>query len=185
MNSRSKTDPELLLYHGSAYHAEHLLRPGIHYTKSSVMWDETESNEYLYFSPDVRDALLNAIAGWITKNGYLLDRFQYSVEKKTLRIECTDRLPTQRELNSGRIYCHTFRARDIPGLQPVHNAHNGMEREFKTNKPVPLPNVAESFAVERVLLGYSVTIVRSVPSHESLESIMLRLQVINCPIETR
>lgn len=134
---------ELLLYHGSAYRETKELKPGFMHTGVLQQWDQTETNEWLYFTSDAREAKLQALAGAIAKK-YLLDQFQYDMGKKSLTVRLTKRPEdpdihkVSRDIFTARMYMYVLRAKNIPGLVANNNPHNGMKTEYKTRQVVDL-----------------------------------------------
>jgi len=82
------------LYHGSGYQQDEL-KPGIHYTGKKVEWDKTESNEWLYATTSMEEAIAQGFASSVEKH-YNLVRFMSQGRDLTLVFDGA--VPTQAQL---------------------------------------------------------------------------------------
>jgi len=116
------------LYHGSGYrHTE--LKPGIHYTGKKVTWDTTESNEWLYATTCMEEAIAQGFASVVEKH-YTLNRFQSHGRNLTLVVDGPP--PKLEDLQHLAVYLYTLDWLDADNWIKVNNLHNGMQTEYKT-----------------------------------------------------
>lgn len=120
------------LYHGSGYrHTE--LKPGIHYTGVKVEWDKSESNEWLYATSVMEEAISQGLASVVEKH-FAMSRFKSS--GRTLEFIFEDVPPTLREIEALTVYLYKLDwHKDI--WVAVNNLHNGMKHEYKTKEVIP------------------------------------------------
>ncbi|MNO12938.1 hypothetical protein D3C76_25570 [compost metagenome] len=135
------------LYHGSGYkHTE--LKPGIHYTGKKVEWDQTESNEWLYATCLLEEAIAQGFASVIEKH-YKLDHY-HSVGNEVV-MTFTDTVPKQEDLEKLQVFLYKIDW-DTSVWIKVNNLHNGMSNEYKTKACIPA-NMIDS-CVEVDLKGW-------------------------------
>jgi len=115
------------LYHGSGYQ-QNELKPGIHYTGEKVEWDKTESNEWLYATTSMEEAIAQGFASTVEKH-YALARFMSHGRDLTLVFD--KQVPTLQQLTDLKVYLYKIDW-DIAQWVKVNNLHNGMETEYKT-----------------------------------------------------
>jgi hypothetical protein len=126
------------LYHGSGYkHPE--LKPGIMHSGELQQWDKTESNEYLYATTLMEEAIAQGLASVIEKH-WNLARYQSAGDSITVIVDGP--LPTLRELQALTVYLYRIHW-DKATWVLVDNLHNGMSNEYKT-KQVIGPKMIES-----------------------------------------
>lgn len=119
------------LYHGSGFKHDEL-KPGIMHSGELVKWDKTESNEWLYATTLMEEAIAQGFASAIEKH-WQLARFQSSEDKITIIVD--GRLPSMRELEGLVLYL--YKIDWITELWvKVDNLHNGMTNEYKTKSVV-------------------------------------------------
>lgn len=120
------------LYHGSKFKQDSL-KPGIHYTGNITRWDETESNEYLYATPDREEAIRQGIASTIEKM-FDIDRFELNKKHMLLKYSPdAKKLPSLDAIMGLTIYLYTIHYRKEDGWMVVNNKVNGLgDREYKT-----------------------------------------------------
>lgn len=146
-----------ILYHGSAYRTP-TLKPGIAYGGEKVEWDQGESNEYLYATSDKDAAVELGFASAIEKK-FKLDRFHS--DEHELTITASEHI-TMRDLEALEVYLYAISFTGADGWMLNHNAHNGMNTEFKTRKVVSYISV-EKVEMKSFLTGKKINIQK--PSH--------------------
>lgn len=122
------------LYHGSSYKTD-ILKPGIIYTGEKVMWDGTESNEWLYATVNEQDAVILGFFSYIEKNH---DGISFQMNNKELVIT-SDLF----DISGINIYLYSINKNDDWVL--VDNKNNGYGKEYKTQshiKPVSVTKVS-------------------------------------------
>lgn len=120
------------LYHGSGYkHPE--LKPGIMHSGELQKWDQTESNEYLYATTLMEEAIAQGFASCIEKD-YKLSRYQSAGDTITIYIDGP--VPSLRELSGLTMYLYKIDW-DKSIWVKVDNLHNGMNNEYKTKSVIP------------------------------------------------
>lgn len=117
------------LYHGSGYQQDEL-KPGIHYTGKKVEWDKTESNEWLYATTSMEEAIAQGFASSVEKH-YNLVRFMSQGRDLTLVFDGA--VPTQAQLAALPLFLYKIDWVQADWIK-VNNLHNGMESEYKTQK---------------------------------------------------
>lgn len=117
------------LYHGSGYQQDEL-KPGIHYTGTKVEWDKTESNEWLYATTSMEEAIAQGFASSVEKH-YNLVRFMSHGRDLTLVFDGA--VPTQAQLAALPLFLYKIDWVAADWIK-VNNLHNGMESEYKTQK---------------------------------------------------
>lgn len=126
------------LYHGSGYkHPE--LKPGIMHSGELQQWDKTESNEWLYATTLMEEAIAQGFASVIEKHWELA---RYQSFKDTITIIIDGPLPSMRELQALQVYMYKIDW-DTTLWVRVDNLHNGMSNEYKT-KSVIGPKMIDS-----------------------------------------
>lgn len=126
------------LYHGSGYkHPE--LKPGIMHSGELQKWDKTESNEWLYATTLMEEAIAQGFASVIEKH-WQLSRFQSSEDLITIIVDGP--LPSLKELQGLMVYLYKIDW-DTSVWVKVDNMHNGMTNEYKT-KSVIGPKMIDS-----------------------------------------
>lgn len=128
------------LYHGSHYWTT-LLRPGIHYTEKEVFWDETESNRFLYASPDKDECIVLGWASAIEKH-YEMDEFHH--ENKSIRILLKEETPPLKKLLDLAVFLYEITVKPEDKWINVNNKVNSIDNEYKT------PNEIEYDKVEKI-----------------------------------
>lgn len=126
------------LYHGSGYKQTEL-KPGIHHTGEVQRWDKTESNEWLYATSLMEEAIAQGLASVIEKC-WKLSRFQSSDRLITIYVDGP--APTREDIIKLSVYLYVIQW-DETVWSKVDNVHNGMESEYKTKKMVG-PNSIQS-----------------------------------------
>ncbi len=120
------------LYHGSGYqHTE--LKPGIHYTGKKVEWDKTESNEWLYATTLMEEAISQGLASVVEKH-FAMKSFKAS--GSTLEFVFDGVAPKHEELLELTVYLYKLDWHKDIWVQ-VNNLHNGMTNEYKTKEIIP------------------------------------------------
>lgn len=119
------------LYHGSGYkHPE--LKPGIMHSGELQKWDKTESNEWLYATTLMEEAVAQGFASVIEKH-WNLSRYQSHGDTVVVIIDGP--LPSQRELEALQVYLYKIDW-DTNLWAKVDNMHNGMTNEYKTKSVI-------------------------------------------------
>lgn len=116
------------LYHGSGF-CQTELKPGIHHTGELVQWDKTESNEWLYATTLMEEAIAQGFASVVEKH-YMLARFRS--EGKHLTLVFDRQVPSQKDLEALQVFLYTLDWRVGDKWVKVDNLHNGMTNEYKT-----------------------------------------------------
>lgn len=120
-----------VLYHGSGYSVDKLM-PGILYGENLVVWDETESNEWLYASSNKEEAILQGLASVLEKTHGLM---QLSYEGNSIRLFFENTISTSDVIDSLTVYLYTVSSL---GWSKVNNIVNGSSTEYKTNQSVDI-----------------------------------------------
>ena len=119
------------LYHGSGYKQTEL-KPDIMHSGVLQEWDKTESNEWLYATELMEEAIAQGLASVLEKN-YKLCRYQSASNEITMTFD--GKQPSRKDLDSMEVYLYKIDwIKDI--WQSVDNLHNGMTNEYKTKKVV-------------------------------------------------
>lgn len=127
------------LYHGSAFKSTNgLLIPGFEHTGELVEWDLTESNKFLYFTTSERSAIELGLMSALEK-AYLLDRVQIG-DDKTFTIVSPTKI-NRKKVMEVNVYLYVLDMSSVQGVVKVHNEHNQMKDEYKTDKSVPFVSV--------------------------------------------
>lgn len=121
-----------VLWHGSAFSATRVLKPGFLWTKKLVEWDRGESNHYLYASADRETAISLGFASAVEKL-YYLDR--YHTEGECIEI-CSPHDLTLRDLEQLHVWLYELHPQNSEQWVFNHNSHNGLDTEFKTHRIV-------------------------------------------------
>lgn len=120
------------LYHGSGYDQDELM-PGFKRSGKIVRWDKTESNEWLYVSSTMEEAIAMGLASVIEKT-YNIARYNTSGNEITIEIE-HGRIPTPQEIERTAVYLYTIAYQPEVWVK-VGNAHNGSTTEYKTKETI-------------------------------------------------
>lgn len=120
------------LYHGSAY-LHHELMPGYARSGKLVKWDETESNEWLYATTNMRSAQLLGLASAVEKH-YLLNHFKIHDEGITFVVE--GNALTYANLKGLGVFLYTLVPRQQDGWVKNNNEHNNLDTEWKTKATI-------------------------------------------------
>lgn len=119
------------LYHGSGYKQPEL-KPGIMHSGELQQWDKTESNEYLYATTLMEEAIAQGLASVIEKY-WKLARYQSSGDSITIIVDGP--LPSLKEIQALTVYLYTIDW-DTSVWVRVDNLHNGMTNEYKTKQVI-------------------------------------------------
>lgn len=131
------------LYHGSGYkHPE--LKPGIMHSGELQQWDKIESNEWLYATTLMEEAIAQGFASVIEKH-WNLARFQSAGDGITIIIDGP--LPSLRELQALTVYLYKIDW-DPSIWTLVDNMHNGMTNEYKTKQVIGPKSIDSCEAVD-------------------------------------
>jgi len=115
------------LYHGSGYKQDEL-KPGFMHSGELVEWDKTESNEWLYATELMEEAIAQGLASTIEKS-FKLCRYQSSGNEVTMIFE--GKAPTRQEIDLLEV--HLYKIDWVKNMWvSVDNLHNGMVNEYKT-----------------------------------------------------
>lgn len=131
------------LYHGSGYKQPEL-KPGIMHTGKLQKWDKTESNEWLYATPMMEEAIAQGFASVIEKT-WKLCRF-FSVGN-TVSLMVDGALPTMEQLQGLTVYLYKIDWDESVWVK-VDNIHNGMESEYKTKSVIPATMIDNCVSVD-------------------------------------
>lgn len=115
------------LYHGSGYKQTEL-KPGFHHTGTITKWDKTESNEWLYATTLMEEAIAQGLAS-VAEKHWKLARFQSSNNDLVLIFDGA--CPTRKHLEELTVYLYKIDW-DKDAWIRVDNLHNGMTNEYKT-----------------------------------------------------
>lgn len=119
------------LYHGSGFDQEELM-PGIKHTGKLVKWDNTESNEWLYATSSMEEAIAQGVASTLEKH-YNVGRYQSDGDKLLIQID-SGRVPTSAEMKALDIWLYTLEHTNAWRL--VGNLTNGLVDEYKTQETI-------------------------------------------------
>lgn len=119
------------LYHGSGYRQPEL-KPGIAYTGIKVEWDTTESNEWLYATTLLEEAIAQGFASVVEKH-YKLNRFKSAGNDIMLCFE--GKVPSKQELEKLQVYLYKIDW-DRALWVKVDNLYNGILNEYKTKETI-------------------------------------------------
>lgn len=120
------------LYHGSGYNQPEL-KPGFLHSGEVVKWDHTESNEWLYATTMMEEAIAQGFASVVEKH-YRLAR--YKSHGSEIVIVCDGPLPRKEDLMKLDVFLYKIDWA-VEMWQRVDNLHNGMNNEFKTKHIIP------------------------------------------------
>jgi hypothetical protein len=115
------------LYHGSGYRQTEL-KPGVHYTGEVVRWDKTESNEWLYATTSMEEAIAQGFASTVEKHFKLA---RYKTHGKHLELVFDGPVPSIEQLHALSVYLYKIDWIKDQWVK-VDNLHNGMTNEYKT-----------------------------------------------------
>lgn len=131
------------LYHGSGYrHSE--LKPGIHYTGEKVQWDKTESNEWLYATTVMEEAISQGFASVVEKH-FKVARFQ-SIDNQLI-FTFDGPVPAKASLAGLTVYLYTLDWDKAMWVR-VDNLVNGMANEYKTTAVIPASMIDSCIEVD-------------------------------------
>lgn len=133
-----------ILYHGSGYHQEEL-KPGIHYTGVKVEWDKTESNEWLYASSVMEEAIAQGFCSVVEKT-FQLCRFQSHGSELVFIFD--GKLPSLEDLSKLDVFLYNIRNLPEHKWVKVNNLHNGMDNEFKTTSIIEKHAIIKSDQID-------------------------------------
>ncbi|MNH65402.1 hypothetical protein D3C73_174110 [compost metagenome] len=119
------------LYHGSGYKQPEL-KPGIMHSGELQRWDKTESNEFLYATTLMEEAIAQGLASVIEKH-WNLSRYQSSGDTITIIVDGP--LPSLKELQALTVYLYKIHWEKSVWVL-VDNLHNGMSNEYKTKQVI-------------------------------------------------
>ena len=122
------------LYHGSAYKTE-LLMPGIKHTGIKVYWDETESNEYLYFTTSKHTAISLGFASAFEKK-YGCEHYSDKDDGIINIVIDSNKIPTEEELQKLEVYIYTITVEPKYNILKNNNQYNDLKTEYKTKNNV-------------------------------------------------
>lgn len=122
-----------LLYHASAFKQDEL-KPGYQHSGNKVMWDQTESNIWLYATTLRDEAISMGFASAVEKK---YDVIRYKTEGKTIHFGHAE----GENLNMDKVmdvvvYLYTITYDKADGWRKVNNKFNGMDQEYKTMKTI-------------------------------------------------
>lgn len=149
------------LYHGSGYKQTEL-KPSYMYTGEIVRWDKTESNEWLYATVSMEEAITQGLASVVEKT-WKLSRFKSDGRKLTFQFD--GKLPTVQEIAALSVYL--YKIDWIKELWvKVNNVHNGMDNEYKTKEIIGAGMIdsCEPVNLKEWLKGKEVVIVPTSPA---------------------
>ncbi|MNZ37467.1 hypothetical protein D3C78_549130 [compost metagenome] len=115
------------LYHGSGYQQPEL-KPGIMHSGVKQEWDQTESNEWLYATTLLEEAIAQGFASVVEKH-YKLNRYKSAGNDVMLCFEGP--LPHMEDLEKLNVYLYKIDWHKELWTK-VDNLHNGMTNEYKT-----------------------------------------------------
>lgn len=134
-----------VLFHGSSFLVPEL-KPSFLITGEKVTWDVTESNEFLYATPDQEEAISQALASYIEKK-YLLNRYRTSPGRIEIQFE-DNSIPTQQDIADIVIFLYKIDAKRGPKWIHNKNEHNGMQDEYKTKEVIPANYILETTPIK-------------------------------------
>ena len=152
------------LYHGSA-HQHDEIKSGFSRSGKRVVWDETESNEYVYLSSNKLEAAEMALASYLEQNYKLV---QFTVDRRDIKLKFEDNESADKfsefvesnETSATHDFLYVYTVRPNPKYRPVNNRYNYSETEYKTKDVIPKDDIAhvEEIRVRGLLSMYTVTI---------------------------
>jgi hypothetical protein len=119
------------LYHGSGFDQDEL-KPGIKHTGKLVKWDQTESNEWLYATSSMEEAIAQGFASVLEKH-FKVSRYKSDGDDLYIEIEA-GRVPSVAEMKALDIWLYTIEWHDC--WRHVNNAVNGLVDEYKTQETI-------------------------------------------------
>lgn len=136
------------LYHGSKFNTDgEPLRPGFWHTGELVAWDGgLETNEFLYATTDVKEAILLGIGSFIEKE-YKSEKYGYHDNK--VYVVGAEREVTYKDLMGKNIYLYTIIFNKRDGWYKNANPFNNIDTEWKTTHHI----VPEHFVVSEIDIG--------------------------------
>lgn len=122
-----------ILYHGSAYRTS-LLKPGLKASMAPKHYDQTESNAYLYATPERDEALFHAFCG-IIEHHYNAKRVRKDQDQ--IQIDLEDSLvPTLAALSPLQLYLYRFCPEPDDQWVLVDSAQNPGYPEYKSQAEI-------------------------------------------------
>ena len=120
----------MLLYHASMFDTD-VLKPAFNITGETVMWDETESNHYLYATTHREDAVDQGFFSCFEKLANIdkIHSEHNKIEVTCSSVEDVEKLNKAIEELTVCVYCIEFDHRWIK----VSNKVNGLRDEYKTH----------------------------------------------------
>jgi hypothetical protein len=120
-------------YHGSGYDQKELM-PGIKRSGKLVRWDETESNEWLYATTDMQEAIGQAFASMMEKQHGIM---RYKAHGNVIELTVPDnRIPPRGEIEKLQLYLYTLANLPQDRWVKNDNAHNKLLTEWKTQATI-------------------------------------------------
>jgi len=122
-----------LLYHASAFKQDEL-KPGFQHSGNKVMWDQTESNIWLYATTLRDEAISMGFASAVEKK---YDVIRYKTDGKKIHFghaQGAD-LSIDKVLDV-TVYLYTIQYDKKDGWEKVNNKFNGMDQEYKTTRMI-------------------------------------------------
>lgn len=141
------------LYHGSGYKQEEL-KPGYQHSKKLTVWDQYESNAYLYASSDRDSAMLLGFSSAIEKK-YKLNKTKIDESKKTIFLEFEKHAPSLEDLFNTEVYLYSI-PYDSKLWQKNSNPFNNIDTEYKTTATITKINDRQQLNLHDVLSDYQI-----------------------------
>lgn len=122
-----------LLYHASAFKQDEL-KPGFQHSGNKVMWDQTESNIWLYATTLRDEAISMGFASAVEKK---FDVTRYKTEGKSIHFGYAEGADlTMGKVLEVKVYLYTITYDPKDGWVKVNNKFNGMDQEYKTTQTI-------------------------------------------------
>ena len=141
------------LYHGSGYKQEEL-KPGYQHSKKLTVWDQYESNAYLYATSNRDSAMLLGFSSAIEKK-YKLNKTKIDEAKKTIYLEFGEPTPSLDNLFDTEVYLYSI-PYDSVIWQKNNNPFNNIDTEYKTTSTITKINDREQLNLHEVLSDYQI-----------------------------
>lgn len=145
------------LYHGSGYEQTEL-KPGFQHSGKSVIWDQYESNSFLYASGGNEAARLLGLSSALEKK-YKLDHTRFDEDTRTITLKFSGHVPTKGEIENIGVWVYTIGVK--PGVwEKNRNPHNQIEDEWKTRQVIPSQDIVhcDKVDVRALLRKYRLTV---------------------------
>lgn len=120
-----------ILYHGSYFKSEKELVPAFDISGEEVIWDETESNKFLYACTSREFAIDMGFASAFEKL-YLVSRVRTTKDKLIINLDKTQKLKPR--IDPNKIVIYLYEITNTNDFELVDNHFNGAVGEYKTNK---------------------------------------------------